>query len=606
MGLSKRLVAFGTPLLAVVFMCLAPAAVTSASTYGGGNYSQCAYSRDCPTAQHTITTTPSGLQIAVNLVEGQTIPASGYTIVVTPLNGSGSSFASVDFYIEGALVHSQAPDPDGTARWFWNPDTYPGTHIEVVATDRSGQTTEQHFTVTFATASTPVAPSHSSSQTGANAAPTSFERFWRQLPPAVVLVFPYLLFLLLLLELLLLIAAARRELQELKQLRFFIEQAKRTALLKQEFLELVSHYLRTPVTILRSGAEGLAAEGVSASLTSPLNQALERVGQTVESLLAGLNPPAGAVVSTNSPANNLSTVRARQNIIVWLPVIAIGIVAGTFVYLADHFSRFSPGTLDTIVQIVVYAILVVGIYQFWRRSQLQRRDRLAAEALLAEQTAAWQERDRLVGTASQDLHEAIAATTAAVDRLPATGNSQKFVREGSSQLARVYAKFAVATRIKGACSTDPYQAVSLQHLFDQAVAAVTAKNQPAVLFQLVGPSEVNIFTRNPGLTVIVLASLLENAAAYSPAGSDVVVSAETEVNHMVIRVTDHGSGLTEEQLGNLFRPFSKGERAETFNHAGMGFSLYLDKLIMSYLGGDISLASAPSQGTTVTLAWQLL
>ena len=51
----------------------------------------------------------------------------------------------------------------------------------------------------------------------------------------------------------------------------------------------------------------------------------------------------------------------------------------------------------------------------------------------------------------------------------------------------------------------------------------------------------------------------------------------------------------------LFQPFSKIEGFENFDHEGMGFSLYLDKLIMEYLGGSINLQSEENQGTTVDL-----
>jgi K+-sensing histidine kinase KdpD len=52
----------------------------------------------------------------------------------------------------------------------------------------------------------------------------------------------------------------------------------------------------------------------------------------------------------------------------------------------------------------------------------------------------------------------------------------------------------------------------------------------------------------------------------------------------------------------LFQAFSKTEGAETFNHEGMGFSLYMDKLIMNYLVGDIRVESAPQKGTKVVLS----
>lgn len=99
----------------------------------------------------------------------------------------------------------------------------------------------------------------------------------------------------------------------------------------------------------------------------------------------------------------------------------------------------------------------------------------------------------------------------------------------------------------------------------------------------------------------MLFSLVDNAIAYSPDGSTVQVNASTSATESTLTVTDHGNGIQPGKLKILFQPFLKLEGAEAFNHEGMGFSLYLDKLIMTYLGGSIAMDSAPGKGTTVTL-----
>jgi signal transduction histidine kinase len=578
-----------------------------ASTYGGGGYGQCAYNSGCPTAQHTITTTPAGLEVAVNLVDGQTVPADGYTIVVTPLNGSGSSFTSADFYVDNTLAQSKTPDQDGAARWFWDPAIYPGTHIKVVTTDQSGQTATQEFTVALkqtAAFSGNSGPAISSG-TAAGTNQTGLKHLLHRLPPPVVFVFPYLLFLLLLVELLLLITEARREVRELGLLRTFIEQANKVSALKQTFLQLASHYLRTPLTILRSGAEGLGAEGVPASITGPLGKNIEVLHQTTEALVNKLSGQATVVPSASLTAA-LPKFRTRQAVVVWVPVVAIGIITACFVYLANNYSRFSANALDIITQIAAYTVLVLFIYQLWRQRRLRQRDIATARAVLGEQEADWQARDQLIEEASSGLQTSVDATRDIISRLPASGTSQKFVRKGFSELAAIHARFVTATKLKGVRSTAPFEAVGLNTLFQEAVAAGAQTQANTNAVSIAPPDDVQISTREPNLLVIVLSSLLDNAVQYSPTNGSVETGGQAEANHIVITVADHGSGIPPEQLANLFKPFTKAEGAETFNHEGMGFSLYLDKLIMTYLGGDISLASTPGSGTTATLEWAVL
>jgi signal transduction histidine kinase len=102
---------------------------------------------------------------------------------------------------------------------------------------------------------------------------------------------------------------------------------------------------------------------------------------------------------------------------------------------------------------------------------------------------------------------------------------------------------------------------------------------------------------------VVLQSLIDNAVASSAEGSQVTIEAKLTNNMAAISVTDHGAGLSEQQISSLFQPFVKIEGAETFNREGMGFSLYLDSLIMTYLGGSIDLESKPGSGAVAKFSW---
>jgi signal transduction histidine kinase len=79
------------------------------------------------------------------------------------------------------------------------------------------------------------------------------------------------------------------------------------------------------------------------------------------------------------------------------------------------------------------------------------------------------------------------------------------------------------------------------------------------------------------------------------------VNAENHKSGLNLNVTDHGEGIAPEKLSLLFKPLSRVEEAEDFTHQGMGLSLYVNRLIMHYLGGEISATSKVGQGTTMKL-----
>jgi len=98
----------------------------------------------------------------------------------------------------------------------------------------------------------------------------------------------------------------------------------------------------------------------------------------------------------------------------------------------------------------------------------------------------------------------------------------------------------------------------------------------------------------------VLVNLIENAAKYTPAGTDIAITARPEGEVMRIAVTDTGPGIPPEALPYVFDKFfrvSGGDRATT---KGTGLGLAVARGFVEAHGGTIIVQSPPpgqSQGT---------
>lgn len=583
-------------------------ATAAASTYGGGNYGQCSYQSGCPTTQHTVTTTPSGLEIAINLKDNQILPPEGYTVTITPVNGSGDSFRQATVYVDDQQVFQGPPAENGTFSWDWNPQKNPGTTIKLVVLDNNNQQIVRNFHVSFAAADLPASSGNNSpagiadgsgsttpSQT-APLVPAPVSHFIRKLPAPIVYGFPYFLFLLLLLEVFLLLWQTRRELDEIRKIKQYIEQAKIVASVKQTFLQLASHYLRTPLTILRSGIDLLGAS--AGALKNPA----ERLHTTIESIIQEVDN--GSLISAKAtPGVNLPERLSRQNIIVWLPVFMICLITLFFVYAASHVSKYHSSWINMSILLILFIIGISLVSIFWRRRKLQQQDLAIAQNILSSEESTVEKRDRLISAAATSLKEDLDNIGSVISQLPAdTANNQKFVKNGYRTLCDIHNQFMIADELKGGRSTEPLKTVSFKDIFDKSAASVNeAANSKNISISTGDDSQIQ--TQNPALLTMVVNSLIDNAISYSQPGGTVEVSARSESNRQTITVTDHGRGLTSTELTNLFQPFTKAEGAETFNHEGMGFSLYLDKIIMAYMNGDVSLASVPARQTTATISW---
>jgi len=104
-------------------------------------------------------------------------------------------------------------------------------------------------------------------------------------------------------------------------------------------------------------------------------------------------------------------------------------------------------------------------------------------------------------------------------------------------------------------------------------------------------------------TVLVeqaLGQLLENAAKYSPPGTEIKVSSRCGPAYLDISVTDCGSGLTAEEKSALGKRCYRGERHAAA--AGSGLGLWIASAFIAANRGTLFAESqGPNRGTTMTV-----
>jgi signal transduction histidine kinase len=98
----------------------------------------------------------------------------------------------------------------------------------------------------------------------------------------------------------------------------------------------------------------------------------------------------------------------------------------------------------------------------------------------------------------------------------------------------------------------------------------------------------------------VFRNLLENAVKYSlPDSSPVEVSAAQEGDKVVIRVTDDGVGIPEDDKANLFEPFFRVDRSRSKKTGGYGLGLSISKRIIEAHGGTIAVENNATRGASI-------
>jgi K+-sensing histidine kinase KdpD len=98
-----------------------------------------------------------------------------------------------------------------------------------------------------------------------------------------------------------------------------------------------------------------------------------------------------------------------------------------------------------------------------------------------------------------------------------------------------------------------------------------------------------------------LGQLLENAAKYSPLGSEIKISSRYEQGRTELSVQDYGAGLTLDEKEQLGQRCFRGSRQAAVT-TGSGLGLWIANTFVTANGGSLHVESpGPNLGTTITL-----
>lgn len=216
-------------------------------------------------------------------------------------------------------------------------------------------------------------------------------------------------------------------------------------------------------------------------------------------------------------------------------------------------------------------------------------------------------RDALIGGVSHELRTPLAAilgSCSVLNRVPAVQNDRQSrelveaINEQAGQLDSEIRNLLDATRIsaKGVRPqlmwSDPTDIVN---------AALRQKQRKLIAHRVVldVSRDVPLVHVDAVLVEQALGQLLENAAKYSPPGSEIKVCACGAEKSVVLSVTDQGRGLTADEKGQVGRrPF----RDRGMGPAGSGLGLWIASTFIAANGGSLHAdCRGPDLGTTMSM-----
>ncbi len=99
----------------------------------------------------------------------------------------------------------------------------------------------------------------------------------------------------------------------------------------------------------------------------------------------------------------------------------------------------------------------------------------------------------------------------------------------------------------------------------------------------------------------MFSNLVENAVKYTPSSGRVEVTAGSDEDEVVVRISDTGIGIPAENLGRIFERFYRVDKARSKETGGTGLGLSIVRHVAENHGGRVTVESTLGEGSTFTV-----
>lgn len=209
----------------------------------------------------------------------------------------------------------------------------------------------------------------------------------------------------------------------------------------------------------------------------------------------------------------------------------------------------------------------------------------------------------LLSSVTHDLRTPLASITASVtgllDEAATFDDAQRHelletIRQEAVRLNRLVGNLLDLSRLRAGALTPSRRPAQI----DEIIEGVLARLQPqlrehrlkVMLREGLPPVPVDVVQLDQ-----VLTNILENAAKYSPVGTEITVSTARWEETVQVRIADQGPGIPSSLRTEVFEPFARG----TSEGRGSGLGLAIAQAVVQAHGGTIWAEAAPGGGTAI-------
>ena len=177
----------------------------------------------------------------------------------------------------------------------------------------------------------------------------------------------------------------------------------------------------------------------------------------------------------------------------------------------------------------------------------------------------------------------------------------RIIRKNSAHMQRIISDLLLLTSLDRS-EIAPAMAVTTDTRILSEVRSYTQYKAETKEIEVEYESQGKSVLCNESLIVQAIINLVVNAISYSPEKTRVSVRSRTKGDQMEFIVSDHGSGIAEEDLSRIFERFYRVDKARSRESGGTGLGLSIVRHIAIIHDGTIKVESKLSEGSVFTLS----
>lgn len=144
-----------------------------------------------------------------------------------------------------------------------------------------------------------------------------------------------------------------------------------------------------------------------------------------------------------------------------------------------------------------------------------------------------------------------------------------------------------------------FQAVDTTQVIKEAIEGMnTSAKEKSINIIFENNASITVVQADQTYLALILENLLSNALKFSERNTDVIVQASNKEESLIIKVIDHGPGISADEEDKLFKKFSKLSPRPTSGESSTGLGLALVKRYVQLINGRVSYENADGVGAT--------